>query len=244
MSRNYNPGKIVYQSNLPKWQTTVDGFCLKLDIVPLKPDFAIASFVVMEQAQPFLNHMGKALAEAVCKKIPPEKELFLITAESKGSHFAPWVWKNLMDLRDTVCSRIISLRKGPPKVYMRRQAVLRGKKINSPKVSFSSITSSEKQALIISPKDIELLASAKRNAQVVFIDDFIGSGGTLIAVKKLFSKLNLSPPKKAAVIGSDGDLYKKSFIQGDFKITLLPQPFPLKLPTFTRETKAAQWRTS
>lgn len=225
----FNVGQIVEADGQPRWLTRVGPFTLELDIV----EPGIASFVVMEQKQPFLDYLGFVLANSIVT-ITDEKEILLITAEAKGSHFAPWVWGNLERLiGNRLNDNIITLRKGEPKVYMKKPTKA---------VTFQSITSSKIQTLRISPLDESLLRKAiGQKVEPVFVDDFVGMAGTVTAVRRLFDEeMNLNPPKIAAVIGSDGDLYKKALDKID--ITLIPQPFPLRLPTFKRSVPNGPWQ--
>jgi len=230
-SRDYsfNPGEIIQINDSPKWRTKVGSFELELDIV----EPGIASFVVMEQEQPFLDYVGSLLANAIAAQVS-RSNILLVTAETKGSHFVPWVWKNLdnLSVAGELEERVITLRKGSPKVYMIK---------STPAVSFESITSGEKQTLRISPNDEKFLKEVTaKGVEPVFVDDFIGRGGTIRAVCELFKKMNIEPPKLAAVIGSDGNLYEENL--ADLDITLIPQPFPLRLPTFAQEGEAKEWK--
>lgn len=227
---NHNPGKIIEKKGIDQWQTTVGPFKLNLDIIPVKEKFAIASFVVMEQDQNFLDYCGRKLAKSIKQSLADANKAILITAESKGSHFIPWVWHQL---KDKVHPRIITLRKGKPKVYMN----------NPPNVSYQSITSPNKQNLNLSNKDFRLLKNLNFNKhEPIFVDDFIGKGGTIIAVCKLFKKAKLPTPKTSAVIGSDGNLYKNSFKNENLNMEIIPKPFLLKLPTFVKTGKNSPWK--
>lgn len=245
----FNPGKIFEVNDWPRWKTKVGPFELTLDIVsvgqPEKEDLeiGIASFVVMEQEPPFLDYVANRLAKAITRQTRG-KDVLLMTVESKGSHLIPWVWENLSSLKGKrLMKRIIVLRKGKPKIYMKRPVKRNGQKVILSPVTFHSITSSDKQSLNISPKDAEFLFHAiKDGAKPVIVDDFIGKGGTIIAICHLFKQLRLEPPELLAVIGSDGNLYEQTFVQEDVDIKLLPQPFPLKLPTFLRKNSKTPWK--
>jgi len=245
----FNPGEIVEIDGWPRWKTRVKSFELILDIVTAKkkegkPELGIASFVVMEQEQPFLDYAGSLLAEAIDQNVPDKKGVVLLTVESKGCHFVPWVWENLADVvGEKLEKRIVTFRKGQSKVYMQRPAVINGQEVVLPQGAFYSITSPDEQNLIISPKDIELLYEViKEGIEPVFVDDFIGQGGTIVAVHQLFQQLGIEPLHLVAVVGSDGNLYKQTFAQEGIDIVLLPRPFPLKLPTFTRQNEFEPWR--
>ena len=245
----FNPGKIVEIDGWPRWQTTVGQHQLTLDIVsvgrlnPEEPEIGIASFVVMEQKQPFLKDMADLLSESIVAHLPPRQKVLLVTVESKGSHFCARVWDSLHEkISDRLEEKIVVFRKGTPKAYMQRPALLENRVINSFSFSYCSITSSEKQEIVLSPRDIELLDAFKDNAVSVMVDDFLGRGGTVIAVSRYFEKLGLKPPSIVAVIGSDGTLYEKSFRNAGTTINSLPQPFPLRLPTFSRQPDQQFWQ--
>ncbi|MCG2686439.1 hypothetical protein L6258_03700 [Candidatus Parcubacteria bacterium] len=242
---SYNPGEIVVISGVAQWLTKAEGHELRLDIVPVpspESTVGIASFVVMEQEQTFLNDVSKLLATAIVSRVTGQGKIVFLTAESKGSHLVPRVWDHLDEtIGHRLEKRIVTLRKGQPKVYMQRPAMIRGQEISLSPTVFCSITSSHEQSLMISPKDAEFLSEViERGARPVFVDDFIGTGGTIVAVCEIFEKLDLNPPSLVAVIGSDGNFYED--ILAGLDITLLPQPFPLRLPTFVRNNPNEPWR--
>jgi adenine/guanine phosphoribosyltransferase-like PRPP-binding protein len=224
----HNLGEIVEENNQWQWQTELGPYTLSLDIVPLPKkendqQIGIASFVVMEQNQNFLDYVADLIAQAIIEHLNG-KRCILITAESKGSHFVPWVWKNINKIySDKIHSRIITLRKGQPKVYMKKPTT----------VTYQSITSTSSQQLNLPPKDERLLNNLN-NYQLVFVDDFIGKGGTIAAVHQMFDKLNFEAPKLGAVIGSDSNLYQQTFENKQIDIQLIPDPLLLRLPTFIR----------
>jgi hypothetical protein len=263
---SYNSGTIEAIDGWPGWiwRTCVGPFELNLHIVSLGElpgggcETGIASFVVMEQEQQFLNYVAGMLAMDIAARTTDCRSVILLTVEAKGSHFAPWVWKNLAELDAAkLCNRIVTLRKGP-KVYMKTPGapdplvVIGGRQIVLSSVSYQSITSHEKQHVVISPKDADLLYEAiQAGAEPVLVDDFLGSGGTIVGVHNLFEQLNrqlaasglieLTPPRLVAVVGSDGNLYEQALAQAQIDVTPLPQPFPLRLPTFTRQNAHAAW---
>lgn len=244
-----NPGEIVEVNGWPRWKTKVGPFELMLDIVSVgesenKQEHGIASFVVMEQDQCFLNYAGDLLSESICNYESLLSPVLLITTETKGSHFLPYIWQNLNERIDNLLlPRAIVLRKGEPKVYMNREVLEYGKGLKIPIVPYQSITSSIPQIMTISPRDVEFLISEKViGATPVLVDDFIGNGGTIIGVCKIFEQLGLKPPNIAGVIGSDGNLYKETFTKEGINIKLLPQPFPLRLPTFIKQGQNSSWQ--
>ena len=121
----HNPGEIIEQEGRMQWITAVSHFELGLDIVPVaktadEQEIGIASFVVMEQAQPFLAAVGQTLAEGIAGSTGGGP-LLLITAESKGSHLAPWVWRALADLAGNRASLDLSGHDDCDGVYVRQK---------------------------------------------------------------------------------------------------------------------------
>jgi hypothetical protein len=247
---SFNHGEIVETGGYPRWRTTVGRHDLTLDIVPVGrleddgPEVGIASFVVMEQKPSFLDDVAAILADAIAQRFPTG-DLILLTAEAKGSYCLSWVYRVLRGkVGSRLHDRVIVFRKGEPKVYMQRPAVFRGRHVDPPAARFRSITSAHEQTLRLSPRDTEyLLAAVAERAEPVIVDDFIGTGGTIVATCRIFEQLHLDPPVVAAVFGSDGDLYRDTFSENRIQVTPLPQPFPLRLPTFVRESSSSGWQT-
>ncbi len=244
----FNPGEIKTVNGWPRWKTRVGSFDLELDIVAAGGEkfgqlLGIASFVVMEQHQALLDYLGGQLAAVIAKAVP-SGPLVLLTAETKGSHFVPWVWHHLAAKNGSrLHPRVITLRKGELKAYMQRPARTESQRMLLPWVAYHSITSTKPQHLTMSPRDVELLFRLPKEAAVVFVDDFIGHGGTLAAITHLFVQLNHTPPTTMAVIGTDGDLYLKTLAEENINVNLL-RPFPLILPTFRRASTNRPWKVS
>jgi len=243
-----NPGQIIEPGGSPRWVTQVGPFELQLDIIPAGQtsaghDVGIASFVVMEQTQPFLDYCSAQLAQAIAARLGGQPVL-LLTAETKGAHLAPWVWKNLFErCGHQLEPRIITLRKGQKKIYMQRPARSGKREIAIPSVSYPSITSARPQTMRLAPKDLELLLDRlAQGVTPVFVDDFIGRGGTVVGLQQLFDQLHLAAPRQIVAIGTDGDLYRETFATAQIEVELLPSPFLLKLPTFLRSGADAPWQ--
>jgi hypothetical protein len=242
----YNPGQILEINGWPCWRTQVGPFELELDIVlagqtATGEQVGIASFVVMEQDQRFLAYMGKRVATAIAAAVPGGR-LQLLTAETKGAHFVPWVWQPLFELcGDSLEPQVIILRKGTPKGYMGRPVRMEGREIPLPQASYRSITSTSPQQLTLAPRDVERLLQLKEEVTLVFVDDFIGQGGTIVGVSQLLAQLEITPLQFVAVVGTDGKLYVETLTREKIGVTLLPQPFPLILPTFRRVEVDQPW---
>ncbi|NLE45129.1 MAG: hypothetical protein GX620_10440 [Chloroflexi bacterium] len=262
-----NPGRIEPIASWPGWvwRTVVGPFELQLHIISLgspepgAPEGGIASFVVMEQEQPFLDYVAGLVADAIADYARACPGIILVTVESKGSHFVPWVWRQLAERQATrLCGRIITLRKSA-KAYMKTPgmpdsvASLDNHPVVLHPIAYESITSPEEQRLVISPKDAGLLYDeVRRGTEPILVDDFLGAGGTAVGVYRLFESLNhqidyaggggLRPPRVVAVIGSDSGLYTQSFAREGIDYVVLPRQLPLRLPTFTRETADHPWK--
>lgn len=242
----YNSGQILEINGWPRWRTQVGPFELELDIVPASQtetgeQIGIASFVVMEQDQRFLAYVGQRLATAIAAAVPAGR-LQLLTAETKGTHFVPWVWRHLFELgKDRLEPQIITLRKGELKGYMSRPVQVEGWEGTLPEVNYRSITSVSPQRLTLAPRDVERLLQLRKEVTPVFVDDFIGQGGTIVGVSQLLAQLGLAPLQLVAVIGADGNLYIETLSRERIGVRLLPQPFPLILPTFQRLGMDQPW---
>jgi len=139
-------------------------------------DLGIASIVVMEEDPQVISYIAGLVSKAITQYIPKNKPVLLVTAESKGSYFVPWVWSAMEhDIGpDRLLNRIITLRKGGPKKYMNRPVIVCDRQV-IPSVEYYSITSNEPQIITISPKDGEHLTQAiSIGAEPVYIDDFLG----------------------------------------------------------------------
>jgi len=239
----YNSGEIKTIDNWPWWITSLDAFQLKLPIFSVGKSLhknlenGIASFVVMHQERKFLSHAGNLLAEAIAKNVDKKSKILLLTSETKGSSIEPYISLSLERIiGEKLHQRKIVFRKGKEKVYMGRPVVFANREVPAAAVSYCSITSVEPQILRLSPDDTQLLCKeVVKGTQFIYVDDFIGSGGTIVGLHRLFAQLSLKPPRLVAVIGSDGNLYEQAFLKEGLNIQLLPQPFPLRLPTFKRK---------
>ena len=246
----FNSGEIKVINNWPWWITNVDHYSLKLPIFSIGHqdregnEVGIASFVVMHQERKFLSHVGNLLAKAIAENVDKSHRILLLTSETKGSSLEPYISLNLEKIiGNRLHQRKIVFRKGCEKVYMGRPVLLGSRKITPTSVTYNSITSQEPQTLRLSPDDTELIfKEMARKTVPVYVDDFIGSGGTIVGVHRLFAKLGLKSPEIAVVNGSDGLLYEQTFIKENLKIQLLPQPLPLRLPTFRRKIGEQTWR--
>lgn len=256
---SFNQGEVVEINGWPRWCTQVGEHSLTLDIVPTADkELWIASFVVMEQNQHFLEEMGRTLASEMLKQT--DKKILLITTESKGSHFVPYVWQNLAQIAgtDRLVPNIITLRKGKPKVYMDRAVRVHDQFIGPFSVPYYSVTSREEQTMTMSPRDIELLFSLSGDeVEAVYVDDFLGRGGSALGAIGYIGQLNkqltknledagytsgqieglylVEPPKIICVIGADGNLYQAPFQASGRELKVIPEPLPLRLPTFSRK---------
>ncbi|KRM96789.1 phosphoribosyl transferase domain protein [Liquorilactobacillus aquaticus DSM 21051] len=157
----------------------------KLPLIKLNDDLAIASFVLLGDAE--LTHYA---AERLAKKIDFEFD-YLVTMESKGIPLAQEMCHFLNKPRYVVLRKSI-------KDYM-----------NSPlTVPVNAITTSAQQQLVIDGNDAALL----KGKRIVIIDDVISSGGSITAAEKLLLKAEANVVDRFAIL-AEGAAAKRKDIQ-------------------------------
>ncbi|KRL00841.1 phosphoribosyltransferase family protein [Liquorilactobacillus capillatus] len=145
----------------------------RLPVVKLNADVAIASFVLLGDAE-----LTRYTAEKLAQKINFEFD-YLVTMESKGIPLAQEMCHFLNK------PRYIVLRKSV-KDYM-----------NLPlSISVSTVTTSAPQQLVLDSNDATLL----KGKQVVIIDDVISSGGSITAAEKLLRKAQANVVARLAIL--------------------------------------------
>ncbi|WP_367295682.1 phosphoribosyltransferase family protein [Levilactobacillus yonginensis] len=166
----------------------------QLPIVPISDKVAIASFVLLGDAE-LTDYAARALAEQV-----PADFDYLVTMESKGIPLAQEL------SRVTKHPQFIVLRKSE-KDYMRAPL----------KVPVTAITTSAPQELVLDGVDADRLI----NQRVVIVDDVISSGGSLAAAQALIEKAGATVVGQVAVL-AEGAAADRTDIQYLAKLPLFP----------------------
>lgn len=144
-----------------------------LPIVPIKSDLAIASFVLLGDAE--LAHVA---AVELSKAIDFEFD-YIVTPETKGIPLAQEM------SRQTGNSHYIVIRKNV-KSYMTSPLVVKS----------SAITTAEAQTLVLDGKDAKRI----HNKKVLVVDDVISTGGSLKAVEKILFQAGAHIVGKFAIL--------------------------------------------
>jgi len=144
-----------------------------LPIVPIKSDLAIASFVLLGDAE--LAHVA---AVELSKAIDFEFD-YIVTPETKGIPLAQEM------SRQTGNSHYIVIRKNV-KSYMTSPLVVKS----------SAITTATPQTLVLDGKDAKII----HNKRVLVVDDVISTGGSLKAVEKILFQAGAHIVGKFAIL--------------------------------------------
>ena len=144
-----------------------------LPIVPIKSDLAIASFVLLGDAE--LAHVA---AVELSKAIDFEFD-YIVTPETKGIPLA-----QEMSMQ-TGNSHYIVIRKNV-KSYMISPLVVKS----------SAITTATPQTLVLDGKDAKII----HNKKVLVVDDVISTGGSLKAVEKILFQAGAHIVGKFAIL--------------------------------------------
>jgi adenine phosphoribosyltransferase len=144
-----------------------------LPIVPIKSDLAIASFVLLGDAE--LAHVA---AVELSKAIDFEFD-YIVTPETKGIPLAQEM------SRQTGNSHYIVIRKNV-KSYMTSPLVVKS----------SAITTATPQTLVLDGKDAKII----HNKKVLVVDDVISTGGSLKAVEKILFQAGTHIVGKFAIL--------------------------------------------
>ena len=144
-----------------------------LPIVPIKSDLAIASFVLLGDAE--LAHVA---AVELSKAIDFEFD-YIVTPETKGIPLAQEM------SRQTGNSHYIVIRKNL-KSYMTSPLVVKS----------SAITTATPQTLVLDGKDAKII----HNKKVLVVDDVISTGGSLKAVEKILFQAGAHIVGKFAIL--------------------------------------------
>lgn len=165
------------------YELHVAGLVRRLPLIPIRPDLAIASFVILGDQE-----LVTAAAPLLAEKLPPVD--YLMTAEAKG---IPLVQE---------LSRVLGL----PAYIVARKSVK--PYMEAPLVdTVTSITTQKPQTLCLDGKD----AAAIRGKRVAIVDDVISTGESLQAIERLARKAGATVAAKAAIL-AEGDAAKRQDI--------------------------------
>lgn len=166
------------------YELNVAGLTRELPIVQVAEDLAIASFVLLGDAE-----MTTQAAIELAKKLPTDIE-YLVTAEAKGIPLLQELAR-IMDFPTYIVAR------KSVKAYMNRPLA----------ASVFSMTTQKEQILILDGRDAALI----RGKKVAIIDDVISTGESLAALVKLVEKARGEVVAQAAVL-AEGDAAKREDI--------------------------------
>ncbi|KRL93755.1 phosphoribosyltransferase family protein [Levilactobacillus hammesii] len=165
-----------------------------LPILPISEDLAIASFVLLGDAE-----LTDYAAQALAKRLPAEFDYF-VTLESKGIPLAQEL------SRVTNHPQFVVLRKSM-KDYMMAPLT----------IPVKAITTSAPQQLVLDGADADRLVAKK----VVIVDDVISSGGSLRAAKALIEKAGATVVGQMAIL-AEGDAVDRPDIAFLAELPLFP----------------------
>lgn len=175
------------------YELKVAGLTRHLPIMPIAPELAIASFVILGDCE-----LVTAAAPLLSEKIP--RVDYLITAEAKG-----------IPLVNEICRL-----RGLPYYIVARKSVkpYMDKPLTDEVVS---ITTQKKQLLCLDGKDARLI----QGKRVALVDDVISTGESLAAIQRLAEEAGAEVVAKAAIL-AEGDAAKRRDIVFLEELPLFP----------------------
>lgn len=176
------------------YELQVAGLKRELPIIQVAEDLAIASFVLLGDAE-----MTTQAAVELAKKIPIEVD-YLVTAEAKGIPL-------LQELARILEFPTYIVARKSVKAYMAAPL----------EASVFSITTQKEQTLILDGRDAALIAGKK----VAIIDDVISTGESLAALVQLVEKAGAQVVAQAAVL-AEGEAAKREDILFLEELPLFP----------------------
>ena len=165
------------------YELNVAGVTRQLPIIPISPELAIASFVILGDCE-----LVTAAAPLLAQKLP--KVDYLVTAEAKGIPLVHEV-SRLLGLPYYIVAR------KSVKPYMAEPLV----------DEVVSITTQKAQTLCLDGKD----ALAVKGRRVAIVDDVISTGGSLKALDDLAEQTQCTIVGQAAVL-AEGDAAERKDI--------------------------------
>lgn len=176
------------------YELQVAGLKRELPIIQIAEDLAIASFVLLGDAE-----MTTQAAVELAKKIPIEVD-YLVTAEAKGIPL-------LQELARILEFPTYIVARKSVKAYMAAPL----------EASVFSITTQKEQTLILDGRDAALIAGKK----VAIIDDVISTGESLAALVQLVEKAGAQVVSQVAVL-AEGEAAKREDILFLEELPLFP----------------------
>lgn len=165
------------------YELHVAGVTRQLPIIPIAPELAIASFVILGDQE-----LVTAAAPLLAEKLPPVD--YLVTAEAKGIPLVQEL-SRLLGLPYYIVAR------KSVKPYMAKPLV----------DEVNSITTQKVQTLCLDGKD----ALAIQGKRVAIVDDVISTGESLQAIERLVEKAGAQVVAKAAIL-AEGDAAERDDI--------------------------------
>lgn len=165
------------------YRLKIAGLERELPIVEVAPGLAIASFVILGDAE-----LVEAVAPELARRLPPVD--YLVSAEAKG---IPLVQE---------MSRILGLKR-----YLVARKSVKPYMIDPLVTEVVSITTQKKQVLCFDGKD----AAAVRGKKVAIVDDVISTGASLEAVEHLVNTAGGVVVARAAIL-AEGEAAKREDI--------------------------------
>ena len=175
------------------YELNVAGVTRQLPIIPISPELAIASFVILGDCE-----LVTAAAPLLAQRLPEID--YVVTAEAKGIPLANEV------------SRLLGL---PYYIVARKSIKPYMKAPLTDEVN--SITTQKTQALCLDGKD----ALAIKGKRVAIVDDVISTGESLSAVERLVEKAGAAVAARAAIL-AEGDAAKRDDILFLEELPLFP----------------------
>lgn len=160
----------------------VAGLTRKLPLCKLNDKLSIAAFIMFNDVELTVASAKELLAKA------PEFDV-LVTAEAKGIPLA-------YEMSRQSGKPYITARKGE-KLYMK----------NPVKIEDQSITTAQKQTLVLDQTDIDLM----NGKSLLLVDDVISTGGSMHAIEALTSKSTGTVVGRCAVL-AEGDAAERKDI--------------------------------
>ncbi|WP_265455468.1 phosphoribosyltransferase family protein [Enterococcus sp. HY326] len=178
------------------YNLTVGQLTRQLPIVPITNDMAIASFVLLGDAE--LTHYA---AKLLLEKLPQDFD-YIVTFESKGIPLA----------------QELTYLAGQKKYFVLRKSI-KSYMENPVTQSVNSITTKEEQLLVLDGTD----AAELQGKKVILLDDVISTGASMQAAVDLLAAIKLEIIGKFAIL-AEGEAADRTDLTYITKLPLLEYP--------------------